>query len=238
MKKYSCLIFACFLLISLHASAENKSLTLDGVMGDFSSQKNLSAVINGNIYKKGDTCGNYKIVDIGENYVSLTSISDGQSLRLEMKIPDIGKATPAAAKPAVKTESVKKEPAKPAPQRSSFSMGGMLNKAIEVKTLAELRQIQTGALAAVSREDYNSNGEAVTPSLSLSYLAENGLISKALAGGKSGAYIFTIDQNGYDFEVHADPEATDSKLRHFMIDSNGVLFADTGKPATKDSPRE
>lgn len=210
---------------SLCFAASDSDYALEGIMVAPGSGKEFCAMINGKIFKKGDICGECKVEEIGSDSVILVPAKGGANIRLTLD----NKRSKASEQTGV---SIEKSSGK-----EGFNFKGVLNLAVETKAMAELRRIATGAAVVANMEEYDRDGKPVTPQLDLQKLAERDLIPKALANGRSGPYVYSIQSQGYEYEVHGDPVEPNSSLRHFMIDSSGTIYAENGKSATKDSPQ-
>ena len=113
----------------------------------------------------------------------------------------------------------------------------MINQAYELKALANLRNLSTAAMIAASEESFDASGMPNAPKLTMELLKERGYLPRGFRT-EEGQYRYTITQGaGYgEFEVRAEPVNASSSLRHFMIDRDGIAYAERGRPATINSP--
>ncbi len=70
--------------IRAHTSTQSKSLNVQGVVYQSDSSY---ALIDGNIYNVGDTVGNYKIVEIGHNSMTILHTGTGEQERFVFEDP-------------------------------------------------------------------------------------------------------------------------------------------------------
>jgi hypothetical protein len=210
---------------SLCFAASDSDYALEGIMAAPGSKGELCAMINGKILKKGDMCGECKVEEVSQDSVILASAKGGANIRLTLE----NKRSKAPEQTGVSIEK--------SSGAAGFNFKGVLNLAVETKAMAELRRIATGAAVLANMDEYDREGRPVTPQIDLQKLADREFIPKALASGRSGPYVYSIRSEGHEYEVHGDPVEASSSLRHFMIDSGGTMYAESGRSATKDSPQ-
>jgi len=222
-------LFAAILIMaSVSAYAlSSKDFNLEGTMGNPSSPQGLTAVINGELVKKGEVVRGCVVEEIGSGYAVLRPENGGANFR-------IGLAQGAAAKK--KAQEEKKEGTKATTGDQPTAFVNLLGMAKEAKIMSEMKQIFTAAQVMATRETTDAQGNYVPAEITLEALAESGLLPKVLASGRSDVYIYTVRSNNEKVEVYGDPDESATLHRHLMIDSDGVWHAERGKQATARSP--
>lgn len=242
-------------LISASCIAADGDLSLEGVMVSPGAGHELCAMVNGRIVRKGDSFGDYTVSQVRQNGVLLKPSSGGSDLYLALgtsqKTQPLSTENDDGDTDRVKSRAISDATAPQLPadtaslaskiQESAGKMNaglaGMFNLAEETKTMSEIRQIWTAAMVIANQEEYDSQGQSVMPQITLQKMVERQLLPKYFASGVSGKYRYTISCEGHEFEIHADPADPRSTLRHFMADSQGTMYAESGRPATRDSQR-
>ena len=90
-----------------------------------------------------------------------------------------------------------------------------------------MRKLHTQASIAMSE----SEGQDET----MDKMITRGVVSARFKEERNG-YRFKIETARNGMEVFADPVRGNEKSRHFMIDDEGDMRVETGKPATAKSP--
>ncbi len=225
---------------SLVCAAADTDLTLEGIVLDPHSAGDSFVIINGAVVKQDETYEGYRLREIGADYVLLTPVAGGNEIRLRIGTSRTANPAPVQTPSPEAVAAVPVEmqmPQMPANFSGGMTATGLINLAEEVKVMAAMRQVATAAAVMVNMEETDSHGNVVAPQLTLKKMVERELIPKVFENGKVGQYVITINSQGYKFEVHADPLDPKSTCRHFMIDSDGTMYAEKGKQATSSSPQ-
>jgi hypothetical protein len=233
------LIFSVFVVNEFSFSEEE--LYVEGISYESASPNESIAVINGTLLKPGDSFKNYRIVEVGSNFVKLTQL-DGSGERMLQVTGGAPKAvaqpTPTPGETSVPTGlGTAGEGKLPTGQDLQKMMTETMAKSISALAhakssagLADLRQIYTATNVYFSE---SGNVEGIT----FDNLIKGGMLSPAFQNGEKGDYRFTIKGGNEGVSVSASPKEKNSGLRHFFIDENGDVYAEDNKPATKSSPR-
>ncbi len=228
--------------VSLPSQLTGNQFKLDGILTD-NGQPAVMFKGNGNLVKEGDMHDGYLVKQIGKDFVILEHPKSKKSIRVEL-FPDLYASFP-KAKPAA--QSRKEVPAKTAsptvpaiPAVSGETPFPAVNPSVpnpfgnlvalkdETQAMSDMRQIQSAASVLISMDERT---------ITLQKMAERNLISKELASGETGTYVYNLNSVNNEFEITADPAKSDSNLRHFLIDRKGNIHAQQGSPATEESPR-
>ena len=220
-----------FFISSLALAATKDDFKLEGVMYESGNVQESVAIVNGQLLKIGDTYKEHQVSQIGSDFVVFKPEGGGEEIHVNLI-----NASASAPEPSPKNEKkeatqendkpIKKdEPPKDAAQTQGFKsgLGKVMGVAAETKVKVDLQQIFAAAAEASERDETDANGNPIRTNLTLSKLAELQLLPKSLETGKSGPYTYSIKNGPDGFEVHADPTDSNSKLRHFMVDHEGVL---------------
>lgn len=224
-----------FLFIALAAAGQTSlraeepaPMRVEGILFDAHDSSQSVAIVDGELRTAGSAVGEYEITTVQPDHVELRHVSSGETriLRAE-KLPEQDPGPAPGELPVV---------------NSSEAQGGtmfwrLLQKVLNSNTtlaekaaLSELRHIYVTAMTYLLDEGYEEK------SLSLPTLVRKGLLSRDYEDSIKGAYRFSIKVVNGRADVLADPVEKGSKLRHFMLASDGTLYYDRGKPATKQSP--
>ena len=220
------LSFAILVLIttaSLTARAEE--IRLEGVIRDRTNPSKSLAVINGNLYKIGETAGATQVKEIGPNYVKLLDPKTGQETILHVK-----EAAKSAA-PAQQTSAVPPTSFLDTAKNYLTQPAQAANRFWELQALRDLAQINN---AAVKYSDKNKFFPVRIRQLTL-----DGFLPTSYESGKIKKYQFYLSntpQKPDDFQLHADPLNPEAGIRYFFVGPDAVIRESTGKPADIKSP--
>ena len=234
---------ACLALLLLAAPPARaaEKLRLEGISYEANRPAESMAMINGQFLKTGESYAGHIVTEIGADYVVLMPQTGGEPLRLSTWGGEVALEEPALAPDKLtESEQLQERVAAAADQAgvsfSGFNPLGMLNYAQEVKAMGDIRRVYTACAVADNEEQVDARGNFVRPSITFAYLKEHELIPQAMPE-RTGYYAYVLQRGRRGgIEVHASPVNPNSKLRFLMVDEDGLMHADHGKPATIDSP--
>ena len=146
--------------------------------------------------------------------------------------------TPAMPQPApglTESEQMHERIAAAAEQSGVTLPGGLnqfrvLNLAQETKAMAAIRQIATACAIAISEEGPDAT-------ITFAWLKERYMLPAAFAE-RTGYYAYSIKPSGdWGVQIHATPVNPSKNLRHLLVDQDGIMHAEHGRPATIHSPQ-
>lgn len=203
---------------------ESTEFVLEGVVSGLSGAPDqLSAVINGGVYSPGDRIGNYEVVNIGMQEVTLRHMLSGNT----QVIP--------AGKPARSEDKIPEEslPAKPGPEKSvrkySPATAGLRQKHDYEEFVAHLKKIHLEAL--------QNSLETGTSEITLSKLVTEGSLSALTSQTRNDGYHIEMVMTRTGTLIYATPAEGSVFSRHFMIDEEGYVYFEEDRRPTKKSPR-
>ena len=225
------------LFFGIAALADSPSLRLEGVIVDKENPESSVAVLNGELVKKGERTGNYRVLEIQNVSVRVVDEQTGK----ESEVPVTGGEKPELKKAATIGEENK---AKEEGSKNSGGFGKLsemwskMNPAAAVNAIWERLAIRDLAMinnAAVTYyEAGNPQGKKEFPR-HFKQLVATGHLPESFEDAERKNYKYTMDPESMGFGVHADPIDPNSNLKHFFVGQDAIIREEIGKPATAKS---
>lgn len=226
-------LFRSSFLIVLAVSAASVSFAgtarprVEGIVYDAQNPDKSAAIIDGDVYKAGDRVGNYEVRKIGPESVELVNRADGGSLVLRAEeLPGRNPGPAPGEAPVISSEE--------AAGGNGFMR--LVQKVVNSNTslaessaLTEMRKIRAAAAEYIINEGY------MLKSIDLPKLVRAGRLPRDYEDSVKGAYRFSLALTDRGVDIQADPVDLKSDLRHFLMTSEGTLYYERGRPATRQS---
>ncbi len=222
--------------------AVDEALPVEGIVYESKNPSQSFAVIDGNIYKKGEQYQGYQVMEVKQDRIFVKDAA-GKISEQRIKGGNHPAAVPAPAAPVQPLPLMQQAASLPAAPPASASsldpleqlkkmfggldLGALKNYASELSVMVDLRNLHSQATAIAMEE-------GGTKKLNLDRLIKEGGVDPSYKDGKNG-YRFRVEATDQGAQVYADPIQGADKSSHFMIDEKGKIHVEQGAAATEKS---
>lgn len=208
---------------------------LEGILYDAANPDESIIVVNGEYVKKGELIGFNQIVGVSQKYIQVRNIDTGKTSMvlikggvpqkaLEEEVEEVELENPKT----IETSIFHNFKAKIKRLFEEWNPSSLVNRMWELKAVLDLAKVYNAAV-----NYYNTKG--VVP-WEIAQLVRANYLPKSYLEKIRGKYIFSLNEEGKEFAVYADPVDDSSGLRHFYVGESAIIRYEIGKQAGPESP--